>query len=109
MGSIFRKKINEPPLDTLSAKRILENALYECGMKQPDESFEEIVERLNMKSKDRHISLIEKGKNMFRRSGIAANSPERNGAYAELDIDELGLVYGGSNAELNKDRKIIED
>ena len=49
MKERIEKKTNEPQLDIADAKRILENILSECGMDPPNDSFEDIVDRVEQK------------------------------------------------------------
>lgn len=49
MKEKLEKSINEPQLDMADAKRILENVLSECGMDPPEDSFEDIVDRVKQK------------------------------------------------------------
>lgn len=93
MSNIFTKKINEPQLDSLAAKRILENALFECGMNLSDEEFEVIEERFKKKIDGKSLSFIHKIKNI--RSAHHEKVEKRTG-YIELGKPQLGQVLGGN-------------
>lgn len=50
MKEKIEKNATEMQLDIADAKRILENVLSECGMDPPDDSFEDIVDRVNRRT-----------------------------------------------------------